>query len=114
MYIYVHLRKVGATFSRFIPSKIHSLFSYFTRKCVVLLCFSLLYFTAMNISKFYTTKETAELLKTTTRGIDNLVYRGMISYVKRGGKRLFRESDIENYLSQDIEVPAFGRREDNE
>lgn len=68
----------------------------------------------MNIAKFYTTKETAELLKTTTRGIDNLVYHGKISYVKRGGKRLFRESDIVDYLSQDIEVPAFGRREDNE
>lgn len=68
----------------------------------------------MNISKFYTTKETAELLRTTPRGVDNLVYRGMISYVKRGGKRLFRESDIADYLSQDVEVPAFGRREDNE
>lgn len=67
----------------------------------------------MNISKFYTTREAAELLKTTPRGIDNLVYHGRISFVKRGGKRLFRESDIENYLSQDIEVPAFGRRKDD-
>ena len=65
----------------------------------------------MNITTFYTTKEVAELLKTTTRGIDNLVYHGKISYVKRGGKRLFREEDVQSYIAQDIEVPAFGRRE---
>lgn len=68
----------------------------------------------MNITTFYTTKEVAELLKTTTRGIDNLAYHGRISFVKRGGKRLFREEDIQAYIAQDIEVPAFGRRENNE
>ena len=113
MYAYVHLRKVGATFPYFLFSKIHVLFSYFTRKCVMLLYLSLLYFTAMNITTFYTTKETAELLRTTPRGVDNLVYRGKIAFVKRGGKRLFREEDIQAYIAQDIEVPAFGRRKDD-
>lgn len=80
----------------------------------MVLYFSLLYFTAMNITTFYTTKETAALLKTTTRGIDNLVYNGRISFVKRGGKRLFREEDIQAYIAQDIEIPAFGRRERND
>ena len=79
----------------------------------MVLYFPLLYFTAMITTKFFTTRETAELLRTTPRGVDNLVYRGMISYVKRGGKRLFRESDIADYLSQDVEVPAFGRRKDD-
>lgn len=67
----------------------------------------------MITTTFYTTKEVAELLRTTPRGVDNLVYRGMISYVKRGGKRLFREEDIQGYIAQDIEVPAFGRRKDD-
>lgn len=68
----------------------------------------------MNITTFYTTKEAAKLLRTTPRGVDNLVYRGKISYIKRGGKRLFREEDIQSYIAQDIEVPAFGRRANNE
>ena len=113
MYAYVHLRKVGATFPYFLFSKIHVLFSYFTRKCVVVLYSSSFYSLGMITTKFFTTRETAELLRTTPRGVDNLVYRGMISYVKRGGKRLFRESDIADYLSQDVEIPAFGRREDD-
>lgn len=113
MYIYVHLRKVGATFSRFIPSKIQGLFSYFTRKCVILLRFTLLYLVLMIITKEYTTNQVADLLGTTSRGVDNLVYRGKISFVKRGGRRKFRETDIEAYLNDYKEVPAFGRRKDD-
>lgn len=80
----------------------------------MLLYSSSFYYLAMITTTLYTTRETAELLRTTPRGVDNLVYHGKISYIKRGGKRLFREEDIQAYIAQDIEVPAFGRREDNE
>lgn len=65
----------------------------------------------MNIPKTFTTHETAAFLGITTKALDNLAFRGRISYIKRGGKRLFRESDISEYIAHDIERPAFGRRE---
>ena len=63
----------------------------------------------MNIPKTFTTHETADLLGITTKALDNLAFRGRISYIKRGGKRLFRESDISQYIAHDIERPAFAR-----
>lgn len=65
----------------------------------------------MNIPKTFTTHEAANLLGITTKALDNLAFRGRISYIKRGGKRLFRESDISEYIAHDIERLAFGRRE---
>lgn len=57
------------------------------------------------MTEFLTTKEVAEALRVSKRGVDSLCASGRLAYYKLGSKRLFDPADIQKML-QEIKVEA--------
>lgn len=55
---------------------------------------------ALNGESFYTDRELSEKLKVSRRSLQDYRDQGRISYIKLGGKILYRTSDVERLLEK--------------